>query len=125
MPAARSTHRLYGATKPGLAEARTWIGSRVTDSVGSGLGRLDDVWVDADSGDPAWLLLREGRFGGGKHKLVPFDGVVAGGGQVWLPFERSTVRSSPEIGAQEILTASLGERLRAHYASSKPLTQAS
>lgn len=117
MSAARTTHRLYGATRPGLAEARTWVGSRVTDSFGSGLGRLEDVWVDADSGDPAWLLLREGRFGGGKHKLVPFDGATAGGGQVWLPYERDVVRSSPEIGAQEILTAPLGERLRAHYHS--------
>ncbi len=87
MPA-RTTQRLYGAIRPGLAEARTWIGSRVTDSLGSGLGRLEDVWVDADSGEPAWLLLREGRFGSNRHKLVPFDGSTAGGGQVWLPFER-------------------------------------
>lgn len=116
MPAARTTHRLHGASRPGLTEARTWIGSRVTDSLGSGLGRLEDVWVDADSGDPAWLLLREGRFGGGRHRLVPFDDATAGGGQVWLPFERDVVRSSPEIGVQEILTAALGERLRAHYA---------
>jgi sporulation protein YlmC with PRC-barrel domain len=115
MPAARTTHRLYGATRPGLTEARGWIGYRVTDNLGSGLGRLEDVWVDADTGDPAWLLIKEGRFGNGRHKLVPFGGSTAGGGQVWLPYERQTVRSSPEIGEQEILTASLGERLRAHY----------
>jgi PRC-barrel domain len=116
MPAARTTRRLYQATTPGLAEARTWIGFRATDSIGSGLGRVEDVWVDADSGEPAWLLIREGRFGGGKHRLVPFDGAIAGGGQVWLAHERGVVRGSPEIGAREILTASLGERLRAHYA---------
>ena len=116
MPAGRITQRLHGATRPGLTEARSWIGFRVTDSLGSGLGRLEDVWVDAESGDPAWLLLREGRFGGGRQKLVPFDGATAGGGQVWLPFERDVVRSSPEISATEILTAALGERLRAHYA---------
>jgi hypothetical protein len=119
MPAARTTHRLYGATKPGLTEAREWIGSRVTDNLGSGLGRLEDVWVDADTGDPAWLLLREGRFASGRYKLVPFDGATAGGGQVWLPYERDVVRSSPEIGEQEILTAALGERLRAHYQDSR------
>ena len=115
MAAARTTHRLYGATKPGVTEARSWIGSRVTDSFGSGLGRLEDVWVDAESGEPAWLLIREGRFGAGRHKLVPFDGATAGGGQVWLPHERDLVRSSPEIGSNEILTAGLGERLRTHY----------
>lgn len=119
MPGARTTHRLHGAPKPGLAEAHTWIGSRVTDSLGSGLGRLEDVWVDADSGEPAWLLLRQGRFGGGKHKLVPFEGATAGGGQVWLPFERAVVRNSPAIGAQESLTAALGERLRVHYGKAR------
>ncbi len=115
MATARTTHRLHGATRPNLAEARSWVGFRVTDSLGSGLGRLEDVWVDADSGDPAWLLIREGRFGGGKHRLVPFDGATAGGGQLWLPYERDLVRSSPVIGASEILTSSLSERLRAHY----------
>ena len=119
MPAARTTHRLYGATKPGLTEAREWIGSRVTDNLGSGLGRLEDVWVDADSGEPAWLLIREGRFASGEYKLVPFDGATAGGGQVWLPYERDTVRSSPEIGEQEVLTAALRVRLRAHYGDSR------
>ncbi len=115
MPAARTTHPLFGATKPGFAEARGWIGHRVTDSLGSGLGRLEDVWIDADTGDPAWLLIREGRFGNGRCRLVPFGGSTAGGGQVWLPYERRVVRSSPEIGESELLTASLGERLRAHY----------
>jgi sporulation protein YlmC with PRC-barrel domain len=115
MASARTTHRLYGATKPNLAEARSWIGSRVTDSLGSGLGRLEDVLVDADSGDPAWLLIREGRFGSGKHRLVPFGGATAGGGQLWLPFERDVIRSSPVIGSSEVLTTGLSERLRAHY----------
>lgn len=114
MATARTTHRLYGATPPNLAEARSWIGHRVTDSLGSGLGRLEDVWVD-DSGTPAWLLIREGRFGGGKNRLVPFEGATAGGGQLWLPFERDVVRSSPVIRNSEILTPALGQRLRAHY----------
>lgn len=114
MATARTTHRLYGASAPNLSEAQSWIGFRVTDSLGSGLGRLEDVWVD-DAGEPAWLLIREGRFGSGKHRLVPFDGATAGGGQLWLPYERDVVRSSPVIRGAEILTAALSERLRVHY----------
>ncbi|MFN8112977.1 MAG: PRC-barrel domain-containing protein [Solirubrobacterales bacterium] len=114
MATARTTHRLYGATPPNLSEAQSWIGSRVTDSLGSGLGRLEDVWVD-DSGEPSWLLIREGRFGSGKHRLVPFEGATAGGGQVWLPHQRDLVRSSPVIRGRELLTPALDKRLRAHY----------
>lgn len=115
MPPARTPHRLVSASRPDLDEARTWVGSRVTDSSGRGFARLEDVWVDADSGEPAWILIREGRFGGGKHKLVPFEGAMEANGQIWLPYEREAVRSSPDVGAREILTADLGERLRAHY----------
>ncbi|MCB0876709.1 MAG: PRC-barrel domain-containing protein [Solirubrobacterales bacterium] len=114
MATARTTHRLHGATPPSLEEARSWIGSRVTDSLGSGLGRLEDVRAGG-SGRPEWLLIREGRFGGGKHRLVPFEGATAGGGQVWLPHERDVVRSSPVIARSEALTDGLFERLRAHY----------
>lgn len=115
MSPVRTAHRLVSASRPDLDEARTWIGSRATDSSGRGFGRLEDVWVDADSGEPSWMLIREGRFGGGKHKLVPFDGAIQANAQIWLPYEREVVRSAPEVGAREILTADLGERLRAHY----------
>lgn len=114
MATARTTHRLYGATPPNLADAQSWIGCRVTDSLGSGLGRIEDVWVD-DDGAPSWLRIREGRFGNGRYRLVPFDGATGGGGQVWLPWERDMVRSSPVVGRSEPVTADLGRRLRSHY----------
>lgn len=113
-PPARITHHLHGADAPSLDEARTWVGNRVIDSFGRGIGRIDDVWVDAESGAPAWLLLRWGRFNG-RLNLVPFEGATAGADQVWLPFERDLIRSSPEIGTREILTGSLGRQLRSHY----------
>ncbi len=117
MTASRRTHRLYGAERPGLEQARTWIGHRVTDTNGTGVGRLEDVWVDAHTGEPAWLLVREGRFGGGRHRLVPFEAATEGGGRVWLPYRRDQIRSAPEIGTHSVLTASLGEKLHDHYGS--------
>lgn len=118
MPVARRTYHLQGTQRPDLAEARSWIGHRITDQHGSGVGKLDDVWVDAESGAPAWLLIREGRFGS-RHKLVPFDSAVETGGKVWVPHERSTIREAPEIGAEQILTPELGEELRQHYGLTK------
>ena len=115
MATARITHRLHGAARPGLSQARTWIGDRVVDINGAAVGRLEDVWVDAETGDPAWLLIREGRFGGGKHKLVPFEAATEGGGQVWIPHGRETIRSGPEIGAETILSGQFGQELRRHY----------
>jgi sporulation protein YlmC with PRC-barrel domain len=119
LAAARITHRLHGAERPSLETARTWIGRRATDANGSGVGRLQDVWVDAESGVPAWLLLRVGRLGGARHRLVPFEGAVEGGGQVWLPYERGLIRSGPQIGAHELLTAKRTRQLGAHFDSAR------
>jgi len=115
MSPALTPHHLVSASRPGLDEARAWVGSRATDSSGSRFGRLEDIWVDADSGEPAWVLIREGRFGGGEQRLVPFDGVIEANGQIWLPYEREVVRTSPEVGGHETLNADLGQRLRTHY----------
>jgi hypothetical protein len=115
MATARTTHPLQGAARPGLGEAVSWIGSRVTDVLGGGIGRLQDVWVDPETGDPAWLLIREGRFGGGRHRLVPFDGATAGGGQVWLPFERYVIRTAPIVAPGDEITPELRRRVARHY----------
>lgn len=119
MAAARITHRLHGAERPSLETARTWIGHRVTDANGSGVGRVEDVWVDAESGDPAWLLLRVSRFSAARLRLVPFDDAVEGGGQVWVPYERGLIRGAPEIGAQELLTAKRIRQINAHFGSAR------
>ena len=120
MRTTRLTHRLYGTARPAVAEARTWIGSRVIDAHGAGVGRLEDIWVDAETGDPAWLLVRGSRFSGGAQRLAPFTGATGGDGRVWLPHERETIRSSPEIGRDGLLSSDLGERLRYHYGLNRP-----
>lgn len=114
-PEARTPHRLHGAVSPGLSQARGWIGKRATSALGSGVGRIEDIWVDAETGEPAWLLIREGRFGGGDHKLVPFAGATEGGGPIWLPFEREVIHSAPTIGTGQLLTAELAQQLNEHY----------
>ena len=63
---------LRGGNKPSLNEALGWIGSRVDDIYGAGVGRLEDVWIDPGTGAPRWLLVKEGRFGG-RSTLVPFE----------------------------------------------------
>lgn len=124
MPSARKPQRLHGARRPDLVATRGWIGNRATDADGRGIGRVEDVWVDADTGEPAWLLIRDGRFGGGNQHLVPFDGATGGGGRVWLPHSREMVRSSPNIGTDQLLTAELGDQLRDHYAAATPSRRA-
>ncbi len=107
---------LRGGGKPSLNEALGWIGSRVDDVFGSAIGRLEDVWIDPATGEPRWLLVKEGRFGG-RSTLVPFDQATAGDDTVWIPYERSVVREAPQIEPGVPLTQQVEATLRNHYAA--------
>ncbi len=107
---------LRGGNKPSLNEALGWIGSRVDDIYGTGVGRLEDVWIDPGTGVPRWLLVKEGRFGG-RTTLIPFEDATAGAGHVWIPYERDVVREAPEVESGSPLTQQLEAELRRHYAA--------
>ena len=78
---------------PELAEVAQWIGHRVDDVYGARVGRVEDVYVDTETGEPHWLLAKTARFGD-EHALVPIDDTIAGAGHVWVPYERELIKRS-------------------------------
>jgi len=78
---------------PELAEVATWVGHRVDDVYGARVGRVEDVYVDPETGAPHWLLTKVSRFGE-EHALVPIDDTIAGAGHVWVPYERELIKRS-------------------------------
>lgn len=46
---------------PDLAEAMGWIGADVNAMGGSAVGQVQGIFVDEDSGAPAWLVVRLGQ----------------------------------------------------------------
>lgn len=107
---------LRGGGKPSLNEALGWIGSRVDDIYGIAIGRLEDIWIDPATGEPRWLLVKEGRFGG-RSTLVPFEDVTSGEESVWVPYERDVVREAPQVEPAVPLTQQVEATLRNHYAA--------
>lgn len=78
---------------PELAEVAQWVGHRVDDVYGARIGRVEDVYVDPETGSPQWMLAKTSRFGD-DHALVPVEDTIAGAGHVWVPYERELVRRS-------------------------------
>jgi hypothetical protein len=76
---------------PTIEEVRDWIGYQVDDMAGGAAGRLEGVLVDAQAGDPEWLVVRTGRLGA--RSLVPARHAVAAVGRVWVPFTHDEIRS--------------------------------
>src|SRR5436190_929442 len=55
--------------RPELPEVLAWAGHKLDEMHGASVGRIDGAYVDAEGGEPEWLLVRMGRFG--HHTLVP------------------------------------------------------
>jgi hypothetical protein len=81
--------------RPGIAEARTWVGHKLDEMGGATVGKIEGVYVDEETGVPEWLLVRLGRFG--QHALVPAREAVGGVGHVWIPYPRDSIRRSPKV----------------------------
>jgi PRC-barrel domain protein len=98
---------------PSLEEARGWVGARVDEISGAAVARLEDIYVDAATGEPIWLKVRLGRFG--RRTLIPFVDAAPGAGRVWVPHERVSIRHSPELGEGEVLTGKRELEFCLHY----------
>lgn len=91
-----------GAELPSVEEAVAWTGDKIDAGSGGSVGRVEGIYLDADSGEPQWVLTRIGRFG--HHSAIPFSHVVAGVGRVWAPYERDLLRRAPRVHAGRPLT---------------------
>src|SRR4051794_34665462 len=73
-----------------------WRGADVLDKEGDKLGKLDDVYYDAETDLPAFVTVKAGVFG--KHlKLVPLAGATAGRAHVRVIFTKDDLKSAPKI----------------------------
>lgn len=84
------------STEITAAEAEGWIGFGLDDIDGTGIGKVSGFFVDEESGHPAWLLVRLGRFSSGEV-AIPFHDTAAVGGKVWVPYHRDIIREAPIV----------------------------
>jgi hypothetical protein len=102
------------AALPSLEEARGWIGYGVDDLSGAGVGQVHGLFVDAGSGAPIWLIIKQGRV---KSTLVaaPLRDCAAAAGRVWIAHERETIRRAPIVDPTRPLLREHELTICAHY----------
>jgi hypothetical protein len=99
---------------PALSEVRDWVGSQVDDAGGTGVGQVHGLFVDAAAGEPTWLIVKQGRFGG-SLVVVPLRDCAAAAGRVWASHPRETIRSSPVVDPARPLLREHELTICAHY----------
>ena len=78
-----------------VEEARSCTGFKLDEIGGGSVGRVEAVLVDAESGEPAWLVVKVGLLG--QRTAVPYEFTAAGVGHVWVAYGRDAIRGAPRI----------------------------
>jgi hypothetical protein len=86
-----------GGEGVGAAEAIAWLGAELTELGGDAVGQVQGVFVDADSGEPAWLIARLGRRRRARVVAVPFANCAGAPFGVWVAQEGDAIRSAPVV----------------------------
>lgn len=88
--------------------------AEVIDQDGHKVGRLDQVYLDNGTGDPAWATVRTGWFGGRKV-FCPVANATVEDGQVQVPYSATMLKDAPDIACDGHLNEEEEEELYAYY----------
>jgi len=84
-------------TRPPAAEAMSWLGADVSELSGDAVGQVQGFYVDAESGEPVWLIARLGRRRRGRVVAVPYANCAGAAFGVWVAQEADAIRSAPVV----------------------------
>lgn len=85
------------ARRLSAAEAMSWLGADIAELDGGAVGQVQGLFVDADSGDPAWLIARLGRRRRARVVAVPFANCAGAPFGVWVAQEADAIRTAPVV----------------------------
>jgi len=83
--------------RPSAAEAMGWLGADLAEVGGSAIGQVQGFYVDADSGEPAWLIARLGRRRRARVVAIPCSNCAGAPFGVWAGQEAEAIRSAPVV----------------------------
>lgn len=93
-------------------------GATMVDKEGAKIGKVEDVFLDRQTGRPAWAAVKTGLLGR-KQTLVPIaDAFLNFNGEVQVPVAKDQVKDAPNIEPGQELTPELERELWEHYGMS-------
>jgi uncharacterized protein (TIGR02271 family) len=91
-----------------------WRGQELLDNDGDKIGTIEEIYLDTDTDQPEWALVKTGLFGG-KGTFVPLQQANPTGDGVQVPFEKAHVKDAPNIDPDGQLSRSEERTLYEHY----------
>jgi uncharacterized protein (TIGR02271 family) len=75
-------------------------GGTVVGEDGSKIGSVGQVFLDDQTGEPEWVTVKTGLFGGGES-FVPLTSASVNGDEVRVPFTKDVVKDAPRVDDSE------------------------
>jgi len=91
-----------------------WIGREAVGEDGGKIGKVEEIYLDDETGQPEWLAIKTGMFGS-KVSFAPLAGATADGESLRIPFSKEKVKDAPRVDADGHLEPDEEAELYAYY----------
>ncbi|HEY7256455.1 MAG TPA: hypothetical protein VH476_07195 [Solirubrobacterales bacterium] len=126
---ADTTESIPEAGPPSRDQAAAWVGWKLDEVGGAPVGRVHSVYVDSESGAPAWVIaaLEGGGVLGRRRPIlvaVPLRDCAGAAGRVWSAYPRDPLRGAPIVDPRRPLLREHELTICGHYGIGEGLGRA-
>jgi uncharacterized protein (TIGR02271 family) len=97
-----------------ITNPETLIGQTAYDNDGDKIGKVGQVYVDQDNGQPKWLTVNTGLFGS-NESFVPLERVTQSGDDVRIDIDKATIKDAPNVDADGAISPEEEDNLYTYY----------
>jgi len=83
-------------------DSESWIGLTLIDSEDRKLGKVEAIYVDAQTDQPQWMAVKTGLWGS-ERSFVPLADATPVGDAVRTPYAKREIDDAPRLAAEEDL----------------------
>jgi uncharacterized protein (TIGR02271 family) len=99
---------------PTTEDIKTWRGHEARSTDGDKLGKIEDIYLDQETGKPEWMAVKTGMFGG-RVSFVPLAEASLDGDVVTVPYDKARIKDAPHAEADGQLSQQEEGQLYRHY----------
>src|SRR5512133_2801066 len=100
-----------------MQDIHTWRGRTLVDRDGDKIGKIEDIYLDRNSGEPEWVAVKTGLFRT-NVSFVPIHGASPVGDDLQVSYEKDLVKDAPNVDPDGELSPEEERRLYQHYGRS-------
>jgi sporulation protein YlmC with PRC-barrel domain len=99
---------------PEQGQVMEWRGSEVVDQDGDKVGKIDEIYIDRETGKPEWAIVNTGLFGR-KSSFVPLKDALREGDMIRVPYQKGHIKDAPKVDPDGEISPEEEQQVYAHY----------